>query len=448
MMPIKLRAYGIFLISLILFPQSGDVIKGCGGYDMINIVNTSMYIPQMIKSKKFDPFFLSLDEYYSNWNYYAESERTEPEGRNADDFNLYEWQTYFEGYISKDQVGPVVYRLSKNSMDSLMLVIKAKNITRSGKQKNIKTRQEIEDALVYLQFAKSVENVIYVEPWDWKPQPFDKEEIDSLKNIANKSLKEEINRELQLRYAFQYVRLCFQAAEYEEGLTYMRDKFKFKPEDGFMYHRAKGYEAACLVRTGNFSKSNLIYARLYGLGEAFKMTAFESFHAQNENEWSKTLGLAESDRDKELLWHLYGVYVDPLKGIKAIAELNINSELLPLLLVRAVQIAETNTIQNSYTDEYSWELDPSNYEQLEELTPDPFYSWRSVHKEQIGDLINEILKIESRRTEDRALWLMSASFLYWMQSDIPKCRKLSNEAAKYANGNKYIVLQNAINQLL
>lgn len=448
MMPKRLKAYGIFLISLILFPQSGGFIKGCGGYDITDIVNTSMYIPQMIKSKRFDPFFMSIDEYYSNWNYATEPGRNEPDERNTDDFNLDEWQTYFEGYILNDEVGSVVYRLGVSSMDSLIDVINAQNITRSGELKNIRTKQEIKDALLYLKLAKEVEKVIHIDPWDWNPQPFDKQSVEHLKNKAFNSLRLKINRELQLRYTFQYVSLCFHAGAYEEAIAYMKDEFKLKPEDGFMYHRLKGYEAACLVRTGNFSKSNLIYARLYGLGEAFKMTSFESFHAQNEEDWSLTLSLANSDRDKELLWHLFGVYIDPLKGMHAIAEINVNSDLLPLLLVRAVQIAETNTIQNSPYEEYFYEPDLSNYAQAEGYTPDPLYSWGSVLKEHISLLINEILKIESLREEDRSMWLMSAAFLYWMQSDIPNCRRLSNEAVKYADGNQYIILQNAIIELL
>jgi hypothetical protein len=176
-----------------------------------------------------------------------------------------------------------------------------------------------------------------------------------------------------MRYAFQYLRLCYASGSYQEGIQFIQTSYPYKPEQVMMYFRTLGYAAACHVKLREFSEANIIYARLYDLGEAFKFEAFESFHPQGPEDWSRTLDLTKTRREKEVLWHLFGVYVDPLKGMKEIAALDPTSNLLPLLLVRAVQIAETNSIENYSFRDYSDMFDAGNRE-LETFTPDPLYS--------------------------------------------------------------------------
>ncbi len=446
MHPINLRLSVVFLISVLLFPQSAGVIKGCGGYEMDDIVNTSLFIPQMIKENRFDPFFLSLEDYY----YSGSSDqpgRVETDSRSLKDYNLDEWSAFFQGFIRSEDIENIVYQIEINAVDSVRQIIDKQIASTGISQKTKEAGELVKSGLVYLKFAKQIEKAVYRNYWMWDAEPPDQMELLEYRNRAITAYKTNKNTFLKMRYAFQYVRLCYETAAFNEGISFVENDFPFQASQGMMYFRTIGYQAACLVKKREFSRSNLIYARLYDLGEVFKYEAFESFHPQGETEWKTTLELAKSNREKEVLWHLMGVYADPLKGIHEIAQIDVNSNLLPLLLVRAVQIAELNSA-NTSVDEYSYEmLNPEN-RQFETFTPDPLYSWNSIFKEQIGELISELLLIAPKRQTDKGIWYMGISYLYWLQKDTENCRKYSEIAAREAQENSYVLLQHGINKLL
>src|SRR5262249_46803924 len=58
------------------------------------------------------------------------------------------------------------------------------------------------------------------------------------------------------------------------------------------------------------------------------------------------LSLAKNTREKEVLWQLLGIYANGLEAIEQIYWLNPRSRLLPLLLVREVNIVETDWSSN------------------------------------------------------------------------------------------------------
>jgi hypothetical protein len=170
-----------------------------------------------------------------------------------------------------------------------------------------------------------------------------------------------------------------------------------------MYFRTHGYEAACHVRLKNYPKANLWYARLYDLGETYKFEAYQSFHPLNDAEWSQTLALAETPRDQELLWHLFGVYADPIRGMKEIEKVNPKSDLLPLLLVRAVNIAEFNLFDD-YSDSNNDYAFVTNQNLPTEFTSDPLYSWSTIKKDKFSVLLSTIESIAAKRKEAKIAW--------------------------------------------
>ena len=414
---------------------------------MDDIINTSMFIPQIIFNPRFDPFFLSLEDYYyADGNYLENSGRPPQDSKSLKDYNIDEWSAFFQGFVKTEDIEKIVYRINIDAVDSLSEDIDRQIAERGFSQKSKDSGLLVKSGLIYLKLAKQIEKALYRDEWMWDSEPPEEKIVIDYKNKALTGYKVNSNVFLKMRYGFQYVRLCYASGSFREGIVFMEKEFRFKPEQGMMFYRTLGYKAACHVKLREFSQANVIYARLYDLGEVFKYEAFESFHPQKTDAWEVTLNLTNNNREKEVLWHLFGVYADPLKGIQEISKIDVNSNLLPLLMVRAVQIAEINSVENNYFSSY--ELPLSENGQFENYTPDPLYSWNSILKEQISDLISELLLIAPRRNNDRGIWFMGVSYLYWLRKDIENCKKYSEMAAADAKGNKYLLLQHGINNLL
>ncbi|MEX1188835.1 MAG: hypothetical protein WED33_06210 [Bacteroidia bacterium] len=445
MKQIKLKISSLFLISSLLFPQDSSTVKGCGGGDLGDIIDLSMFIPEIVESDKYDSFFLSIWDYYSPYEVKIPG-RPSTSAKTKNELNIEEWKTYFIG-LSDEKINDLVYKYSETFTDSLIKSASGKFIDQYSNEELYKNRKDFLEGLEYLKLAKRVETIIYRKPWDWNPEPLDQQALELEKSTALEKYISVKSEFIRLRYAFQIVRLCYLTEKYDQGISFVKLDFNYTLLDGQMYLRTKGYEAACNVKLSNFSEANIWYAKLYDYEEAYKFEAFESFHPQSDKEWEETLLLAKSIREKELLWHLMGVYAAPLNGMKEIVKLNSTSDLLPLLLVRAVNIAENNLVENSdyRNNEYYPFADESN---LASFTPDPLFSWNSIKEEQLDDLINTVERIAEVREYDKDVWLISAAYLNWIGGNSEKAMLNTDLALKVTKNNKAVLAQVAINKLL
>lgn len=446
MMHLNSRISALFLISIFLFPQSIQVTKGCGGWDEDDIIDTSMFIPELIEDTRFDPFFLSIWDYY---NPEITEGRIIPNSKGPNDYNMEEWQAYFGG-IPQEDIYHIVYKQSISAMDTFLMVCD-KKITNPGEPYRFAAgKKHLMDGFEYLKYAKKLEQYLYVDAWEYAHPAADSKTLKSLGEELIRKFRSISNKSLRMRYGFQYTRVCHAIGAYNEGIRFVDAEYRFLPSEGFMYYRTMGYKAACHYRLKQYAQANILYARLYDLGEAFKFEAFQSFHPQNETEWNQTLSLAANLREKEVLWHLFGAYVDPLRGMKEIAKLNPSSDLLPLLLVRSVNIAENNIVSNPLYGQMEDNQDEPRdyYDDDNSYTVDGLYSWDAIHREQLASLIETIEKIGSLRGNDMAVWTLSNAYLFWIQGDKAQCQRYTDEAEKQGNGNALIDAQIAINRIL
>ena len=445
MHPLISKISYILFISLLFLPQRSPEVIGCGGGDYEDLRATSLFIPEMIQTNRFDPFFLSIYDYYGEYGQSIPG-RTIVEGKSQDDINLDEWTTYFQG-VDRVQLNEIVYQLSASAMDSMAMVAQKKIVNASGIYQNAVGKSQWLEGFKYLKFAKQIEKAVYTNPWSWQEDPIDTLALQKLKIQGLKDYNACKTDFLKLRYGFQVARLNYAVGSYAEGIAFVEKNYPFKPEQGFMYFRTHGYEAACHVRLKNYPKANLWYARLYDLGETYKFEAYQSFHPLNDAEWSQTLALAETPRDQELLWHLFGVYADPIRGMKEIEKVNPKSDLLPLLLVRAVNIAEFNLFDD-YSDSNNDYAFVTNQNLPTEFTSDPLYSWSTIKKDKFSVLLSTIESIAAKRKEDQGIWLMSAAFMYWLNGDLDSCLEFTAAAENAGKGNFMIQAQAAIHKLL
>jgi hypothetical protein len=115
-------------------------------------------------------------------------------------------------------------------------------------------------------------------------------------------------------------------------------------------------------------------------------------------------------------------------------------------MVRAVNIAEHNTLNNS---RYPGESDFSmNEVDTTQFTIDPYFSWYSVQYKQLQELDNSIAKIAKLRDNDKGVWLMAQAFVTYLRGDQQLCLRQTEKALEIGKDNPLIVAQAAIHRLI
>jgi hypothetical protein len=429
----KLKISLVLLISILFLPLSLQKANGCSDGGMYDVRDMSIFAPEIIQQEKFAPFFLSFNDYYA--------EVGEPYGFQV---SMSEWKDYLKIENDSSTIFYLINSFYNSDLKEFKIQLnKCRNKLDENALLKNSNKEKFNAALNYMEFAKELEIYTRVSYDDWTPNSFDRTEL--LKNIDKivAFRKKEKNEFLKIRWIFQEIRAYYLLGQYQKGIDFFEKKFKLKSSIGFMYYRILGYKAACLYKLKNYAASNLIYAKIYDECKQQRISAFESFHPQSEEEWKQTILNAKTIRDKELLWHLFGVYLDPLRAMKEIIKLNPNSEFIELLLMRSVNIAEIKLLNNPLYDEQDEMYDWSSDEQVDysSLLGNPYYSWKSIDKNNVIELINFVEKNTEIHYKDKGVWYVSAAYLNWLVGNNEKCEQWIKSGQTFVQKNEICFAQ-------
>jgi len=442
----KLIKFALLLISLVFWPLTFPTGLACydsGNYDLSS---TSVFMPEILEDKSFDNYFLSINDFYANYDASGVyNHRRMADTSSLAQLNLNEWVSYWP-VDDPLLLNTLIYSSSTKDIDGILTKLKAVQKV-NGLYAPLFTDNTKIGALEYLKLAKQIEGAVSINENDsWEGAELNIPEIKRLAELAKARYLKTPDTFLKIRYGYQYIRCCFFANNFSGGIQFFDANFLFTPQDGHIYYRALGYKAASLYKLRQYGKANLIYARMYGAYNAFKDIVIQSFHVQNEDDWSQTLSMAATNREKELLWHLLGVYVDPIRGMREIAAINPQSDLLPLLMVRAVNIAENNVfLQNSNSGYDGYD---SEYVDDETTGKDPGNSWKSVLRENLDELYNVMGSIRSKRSNDNAAWSVAQGFVMFLKGNYNGCINQSKSALSLSGTNPLVRAQAAINIIM
>jgi hypothetical protein len=283
--------------------------------------------------------------------------------------------------------------------------------------------------LFYLGFAKRNEPIVtFEQEYEWDGNA----EVE--KNHRNaKLLQQQLKGGLKIlpsisdpflreRYVFQIERLYFFNNDYANAVAFFENNSdKFTPNNTMKW-RTMCYAAGALYKQKQFAKANYWYAQVYANCDAMKTIAQYSFHPQEETDWAQSLALAKTKEEKIALWHIFGTYTDELRAMKEIYALDPKSDMLDLLLVRAVNIRE-EALSNNF--EY-------------DFTPDKRAFRTDSTKNTLQQFVKDIA--EKRQTLHPTLWYMASSYLsYWANDFTVGDKHLA--LAKSNNNNDLMVGQ-------
>ena len=389
-------------------------VMACAGGDW-GASEGSMFTPEVINNDTYKPFF--RDSYYRLYG----SSDDESYRDDLKRLNTQEWCSYFGSKVTADMVDYWLYKASMNQVDSMIFALKGKpaNLTEDSKKNSLAIADPVTKAtafLFYTGFARRNEAFVAPEPhYYWEEEKPKKISYTISQQISGgqKLLAAAKDAFIKERYTFQLERLYYFNGQLDEALTlYTQNESQFKNSETIRW-RALGYKAACLYKQKKYGEANYIYGLIYDSFEPFKTSAYYSFHPQNESDWAQCLALAKNNREKEVLWQLFGIYNDPLRAMKEILAIDPKSELLDLLLVRAVNIEEEG-------------FNRQDYEGPSKITP--------ITAKIDAPLVQFINETAAKaNTHKPELWYMASAYLSYAEGNYTMANAHVKEAEKRVN---------------
>lgn len=149
---------------------------------------------------------------------------------------------------------------------------------------------------------------------------------------------------LRQRYTFLQIKSAFYTGQWDEVIELFdgAGAALAGPAPDLAW-RARYYAAGALARVGQRARANLELARIHAGFPALAGPAANDFRPVEERDWRESLRLAKSARERVELWRLVGLTRDGQVAMSEILKLEPSSPLLPLLLVREVERAESRT---------------------------------------------------------------------------------------------------------
>lgn len=425
-----LKKFSILIISSSLVITT-SIVFACAYYDYDSNFYNSFFAPETSNTPESKIFYRSLQTYYS-------SDRINDAIHIMDSTNIEEWKTFFTSKVSFEDLEFIIYKSRIGEIDTCIFFLKdnkypIKDNLKENTLLSFEDKSKTKEFLFYLGFAKRCEPFsTYITEWwneDNTSDPRkDKSAMEVLLAGGKKAMIITKSSYLKERYAFQITRLLYQIGTYEDCVNFYYQNVTLFNSKSSIPYRALGYVAASQYKLKKYSEANYLYSLIFENCPPMRKISFFSFHPQEETDWQGALALAKNSHEKEVLWHLLGIYVDPLRAMQEIYKLNPKSNLLDLLIVRAVNINEESFI--GYED--YWER------------PDSGYSLRSKKVEI--DLLDFTQKLaDAGNTNKPYLWNLTSGYLNLAQGKYNKAEEYLKKAE--SNSRNDILVNEQIHSL-
>ena len=437
-----LKPFLLGLSSLLIIFGTYKLIGCAGGDDDFSVY--SFFDANLDTHKNDTPLFVSWNMYNGYFDYTIEQES-----------NAKEWSSYLNGRISKEGIVDLFYGYYINSdcIDSIYQFIDNKGVKPVNQKvkelaEAFKTIPNNKAILQYIKYAKDIEKLCNIYAWDdTKPDP---KELNQAIIYGTGLLKSSKDLFLKTRLAFQVERLYFAKKEYKKCEDFYKSSIEPIKPTGTMKFRTLGYYAGSLFHQKRIAESNYLFSLIYDQYPEAKQTAFESFQPWENADWEKSLSMTQTTHEKEVLWQLFGIYADPLKGMKEIYKLNPKSELLDLLLVRSINIVEIDTLPSATEKQHQFTtINVSNIDLFKTATTHSRSLITFRHDNKFSDLVSFVESCANDKSiSNPCLWYNAAAYLQLIFKNQDKCKQFLAKVQAFPNVSKENILQANTTDLL
>lgn len=371
------------------------------------------FSPDISHAYQYRPFFFSVHSLYD----------TDLKSDNQHDFdsvNIAEWRQYFEGRITGFDMEYILYHAGITEIDSVLRYLDSPSFDLQKRSTyysliNTTDKQKSKEALGYLLFAKECEPFACDKP-TWpefnKPVVSDSSKLNILSRSGMEAAAQTSDSFLRERYIFQAIRLHFFNKKYEACFKCYNDNVRYLKTNGTMRFRAAGYAAGALKKLNRIAEANYLYSWIYDNCPPMKVTAFLSFAPQEEKDWHTTFELAVNNRERAVLWQLFGLKYDEMAALQEIYRVDPKSDLMDALLVRIISKAEN----------YSLPERNALYETTPAFTPQ-----KNTYTNEAQSVIRNIA--DERQTAKLHLWDLACGYLDFLQGNYHDAHKYLDKAS-------------------
>lgn len=425
-----LRKSSLLPVSLLIIATG--IALACADIDMSDYPN-SCFAPETVHNKNITPFFLSYHtlytESYYNWDTYELYDNNVKTFNNA---NTDEWSGYFKHKAATNDISFILYKARLGEIDTMIFYLKKPNYPISDALESNSVlkgdKRSVLDFLYYMGYAKRCEPYSTYAPewWDDDAKAKDpRNDKTSMQKLEDGGLKQITNANsdfVKQRYMFQVLRLYYMEGAYDKCIAYYNSNIaSFETPANSIKYRAMGYAAASYFKQKNYANANLLYARLFNEYGPMQVSAYLSFHPQDESDWNQALAMAKTDDEKIALWEMLGIYKDPYRAAKEVYAINPKAEALDLMLVRLVNVEEQFLLPQGNPD------DESGGAVTDTIKSAPF-----------NDIVSFVKSVADKgNTAKPYEWNLSAGYLAWLNNE-KKYDKYLAKAAKESAGDKLV----------
>ncbi|MFD1601278.1 hypothetical protein ACFSJW_23040 [Flavobacterium artemisiae] len=452
----------IFLNKLVLVFSVGllsafGIIYACadGDWDYFGLYNSN-FTPETFADKSYSPLFLSGDVFYGIGFDMGHNSRFNKNIKS-------DWNDYLKGKVDTASVSyfligddkPRYYSDDKNTIKNkqeitdLHVFYKTKKANSSSQKwsKKLDLKDEkVKNFVEFLYLAQKIETVSIGEDyWSYEKAAAktfnDAKTIQSIENVYN-TLSDPF---LKNRYWFLTMKARFYSNDKQKAIAFF-DKTESAVQKNTLYYRAWAYVAGIYYKQKKYALSNYIYAQVFDKCPELRVVTAYSFRPKNETDWTKSLAMAKTNKEKAALWAIHGFYKDEKQAIQKIYELDPKSEHLNYLATRLVNNQE-QAINNSFQEE----------NKSGDYTKQPVKQTLAQNKTQNQAKLDKtafdlITKIATAGNTDRPyLWDMALGYLQTLKGDYASADKNFDKAAKTLPktqlGNYQIRLLRFVNNL-
>jgi hypothetical protein len=408
------------------------VVVACAGEDWEFLFN-SFFDPSVTGNSRYQQFYR-----VQNWPLY--NGYKDNYNQQFDSINVSEWNKFFNNSVDKDDIYYLLYVAGLPQIDTLIFYIKDPAFKIHPATKSISItkaadKKAAKEFLYYIGFARRCsEHVTRSDNWEYEEKDYKKSaaEISQLTAGAERLLKSVRNDFIRERYFFQLTRLYYFLRDYKKCTDYYeahKDSFRISES---MKYRSMSYAAGAYRKQKKTAAGNYLFAKVYDGYDELKETAYLSFAPQEEADLQESVDMGRNAREKCAVWHVAGIKEDPLRSMENIYKVDPKSDLLELLLTRAINLAEENIIPTGYYYDSESRKNGNN-----------------LKKDQLDqNLLTFVTYVAGQgNTEKPYLWNMAAGYLQTIAGNFPRADKFLAKAVSQSAGDSIALKQIRIIQI-
>lgn len=415
------------IVSVILLLPFEQLVQACAGdWDPFDEY-PSFFLNNVTNNRAFRPFYYTGSlAYYDLWDDEKEMDYRLP------CTNIQEWKDYSDPSISLADIDSFVYTYPLAEVSSLYNHIEKDSelkMSKEAKQNEFTKwfiKNKDKEALGYLMYAKECEPHVQAvdghydqKSYEWIADKRDVAKMDKLRKNGMQLRAAAKDERIKLRYAYQVIRLALYSDQYPVAVQLYDELVGDKENPSIIYARCFGLKAGALYKWGRKDEAAYLYSKLFDMRDELKRQSFLSFDWSTNGNVEDALAYCKNQHERAVIYvmrglHIYAANDQSLEWMYKAYSADPKVNGLDVVMTREINKVEANLYQSDANVDTKLKL--------------------NAYLIKLAEFAQK--NANDPKTGSKAFWLLSASYIYYVQNDLAKCKTYMDLAAKEQMNDK------------